>query len=118
MCHEVNLPALSRNRLFGLEFYKEMTRHFPSDRVNRESMAISLEAATHDWATNEAKGSTESTDMYWRKVRAIVAVVSGKYNPGSLKNKILKGDFTQASDLVKVPEEKLAEYLKNELGFT
>ena len=44
--------------------------------------------------------------------------LSGKYNPGSLKNKILKGDFTQASDLVKVPEEKLAEYLKNELGFT
>lgn len=123
-------PPEGRNRLFALEFFKEMSRHFSSDKVNRDGMALALEAETYHWAQCKSGKDTETlqggkpvamdaktNDMYWRKVRAIVAVVCGKYNPGTLMHDMMKGDFETARDLVELSDEKLSAYFKADLGY-
>jgi hypothetical protein len=111
---------LTRNRLFGLEFYKEVVDNFPSEKVNRESVAVELENATFQWAretseqdTTEADLAQKIEDLYWRKIRAIVTVVSGKHSSGSLLQDIVKGKFAEPRDLINLSDQDLLQQYFN-----
>ena len=123
------LPEL-RSRLFGLEFFKEMAQYFPADKVNREAIAVALEADTFRWAkakskdtpTDAGEGAAERVESevmkkYWGKVRTIVAVVCGKLKPGNLFYDMMNGDFESAKDLVEMPDDKFLAYAKRDASF-
>ena len=110
--------TLTRNRLFGLEYFKEMTQSFTTDKVNSEAMAAALEKATFEWASENTEKATDQEepgsrweDTYWKRIRALVAVVSGKHAPGALTEDILKGKFAEPRDLVSLSEKNLLKYL-------
>lgn len=125
------LPA-TRNRLFGLEFYKEMARQFPADSVNHDFIAITLEAETYVWALSKAKkdaanllheGGLEAREesrvqqLYWGKLHAIVAVVSGRRTPGALLHSLTAGDFHRAKDLIELSDGTLATYFADDSAY-
>lgn len=125
------LPT-ARNRLFALEFYKGMARQFPAGMVDRESMAITLEAETRTWAMSkatkdaahgvheggiEARGDSLVKDLYWKKVHALVAVVCGKHTPGALLHSLKGGDFHSAKDLIDLSDDQLAKYFTDDVAY-
>lgn len=120
------------NRLFALEFYREMARQFPAGMVDRESMAITLEAETRTWAMSkapedaahgvheggiEARGDSLVKDLYWGKVHALVAVVCGKHTPGALLHSLKEGDFHSAKDLIDLSDDQLAKYFTDDVAY-
>jgi len=127
-----SLPGI-RSRLFGLEFFRDMAQYFPADKVNREAIALTLEAETYRWAKAKSRetpppddesgeGEAERSESevlkkYWKRVRTIVAVVCGKLKPGNLFYEIMNGDFESARDLVTMPDDKFLAYAKRDLGF-
>ena len=98
-----NLPAEQVDRLLALEFFQSMASYFPEEKVNRESIARSLEAAVYKWSM----GQYRKEDMYWPKVHAVVAAVCGKTKSGTLLDAIVAGEYESAMDVVTVSDDML-----------
>jgi hypothetical protein len=110
----VTAPTLPKERLYGLAFLREMTSYLPSDKVNKNSVAIAIEKAVFEWASTQGQSSPALLDIYWKKVRAIVAAVCGKHSPGALMRDLMNGKFVEARNLVDLNDAKLWEYFQDE----
>ena len=91
--------------MFALEFLLQAAAHFPANKgVNEESVARSIEMAIYDWSQSQ-RGSW--TDIYWDKVHALVAAITGKRDIGTLVDMIMDGDFASPKLLMKLSVENL-----------
>ena len=99
------------DRLLGLEFLRQMGSHFPCDKVNAETMAVSIERALQEWAS-KAKPAQNQRSVYWERLHAIVAAACGDGTPGPLMHMIVNGQVKSAFDLVQLPEATLLESFK------
>mmetsp|Transcript_2588 Transcript_2588/g.4732 ORF Transcript_2588/g.4732 Transcript_2588/m.4732 type:complete len:378 (+) Transcript_2588:704-1837(+) len=97
------LPAEQVDRLLALEFFQSMASYFPAEKVNRESVARSLEAAVYQWSM----GQYRKEEAYWPKVHAIVAAVCGKTKSGTLLDAIVAGEYESAMDVVTLSDDLL-----------
>jgi hypothetical protein len=94
-------------RALGLEFLLQTASHFPSGKVDVDSIAMSLEAAIYEWAKKQSI-STNWIEKYWSKVHAIVAAICGKRDtPGSLVAMVLDGCFEVPETLVTLSDDLL-----------
>lgn len=98
-----SLPAEQVDRSLALEFFQGMASCFPEEKVNRESIARSLEAAVYQWSKEQYR----KEDTYWPKVHAVVAAVCGKRKPGGLLSAILAGEYDSAMDVVALSDDML-----------
>jgi hypothetical protein len=98
-----SLPAEQVDRLLALEFLQSMASYFPEEKVNRESVARSLEAAIYQWSM----GQYRKEEAYWPKVHAIVAAVCGKTKSGTLLDAIVAGEYESAMDVVTLSDDLL-----------
>jgi hypothetical protein len=93
------------NRSCALEFLLQATPFIPpSNHVNHDAIARSLEAAIFDWAQNPEDSWIEN---YWDKVHDIVASISGKREAGTLAKLIGEGRFSTPAELLKLSEDDL-----------
>lgn len=113
MTEEIQAPAaLEDPRALALEFLLDMAAFFPSSKVNKDSIARSIEAAIY----NEArKLSSDWIPCYWKKVHIIVAAICGKLQPTSLFNLLVTGRFDTADQLVGLPEKTFMEAFEGDI---
>ena len=112
-------PVNDPDRRMAMDFLKEMSTHFPSDRVNGDAIAQLIEKAIFSWASRVAasmgefiepqEGKDSWVDFYWIRVHAIVAAVCGSKGngTGTLVHLMMNGEFTSPDAVVALSEEKL-----------
>ena len=100
-------PAVAATafRVMGLEFLEEVCEYFPADQVNRQTVARSLEAAVHKWASSQPRLETK----YWGKLHLLVAALAGKVEGGTLLGQIVAGRYHTVDDVVRLSDEVLAK---------
>jgi len=100
-------------RSHAMNFLEQMAKHFPTGKVNVDSVARSLEAEIYAWASKDPKVSEDTwKPQYWMKMHCIVAAICGKRDPGTLMNLILDGDFAHPKEIVQLTDDVLADSLE------
>jgi hypothetical protein len=117
-------PPTCTVRSFGHEFLIQAAGFFPEDVVNVDSMALELEDAIFQYAsekTKELDGDIETEDinsapwvkLYWKMVHLLVAAICGKHDRSSLHPLILDGKYASPMDVVTIPESNLRRSFEN-----
>jgi hypothetical protein len=97
------LPSEKVDRLLALEFFQGTASCFPEEKVNREAIARSLEAAVYQWSLEQYK----KEDAYWPKLHTVVAGICGKRKPGTLVAAMMAGEYESARDVVTLSDDML-----------
>jgi hypothetical protein len=98
-------------RIFASEFIRQGVCFIPrSQRINLDSVALSIEMAAYEWAKKSNQGNFDwrASQIYWQKIHTLVACISGQDRPGSLAAMIGKGVFMSAADLLDLKDELLS----------
>ncbi len=120
-------------RSFGHEFLVQGTGSLPEDVVNVDSMALELEDAIYQYATEKTNATMTTVDeektadqgdnlddrnepwtpLYWKMVYLLAAAISGRRDSSSLHPLLLQGKYATAMDVVKIPESNLRRAFEN-----
>lgn len=116
----IDSAPLEGIRFLGLEFLKAMASKFPDESgMDKEAVALAFENAIWSWTLKQKKGTldkdstkptdsnAEQNDLYWDRVHAIVAAISGKAGSGTLMHLIKNGEFQSASKVVELGDDAL-----------
>jgi hypothetical protein len=100
------------NRSFALDFLNQAARFIPKrENVNHDSIAQSLEAAVYKWSKKQVgegdRFDWRALQVYWEKIHALVASISGRDRAGSIGSMIATGLFQSPEDIVSLSDDQL-----------